>query len=349
MVSILVMNGQSPFRKTIRDLAEVSTVHGLRYALNFQSHFLDRFLWTVTVVIAMGLGIYTSARLYLDWQNDPVTTTIGTVALPITDIDFPAITLCSPGNDMKGLYKVADILREDWDAFWNASERRTRRGEGRTLREMDPETVKEVVREFMADSIPGWPENLTLERFLLHMTTDHEALAVLFLFKTEKYARPGVPDFDILFNPDRAEEKAQALRDVQEDISTHFSSLDFSSERAHRALLTALWFTGLPCSELMAQCKWKGVVVPCSAIFHLIPTDIGFCCSFNHDPLVVMLRNSSFARILTEIEERYKAAPDAEGNVEAGCDEECQKQIKAITPQAGKHNGLQVSKKRIAC
>ena len=68
MVSIVVMTSQSPFRKTLRDLAEVSTVHGLRYALNFQSHLLDRFLWTVTVVVAMGLGIYTSARLYLDWQ-----------------------------------------------------------------------------------------------------------------------------------------------------------------------------------------------------------------------------------------------------------------------------------------
>lgn len=81
--------------------------------------------------------------------------------------------------------------------------------------------------------------------------------------------------------------------------------MDFSSPSRHRVLLNLLWFTGLPCKRLLTRCSWKSLDVPCDELFHLLPTDIGFCCSFNHDPLTDMLRGSHFAEVIALTEDRY--------------------------------------------
>ena len=62
--------------------------------------------------IAVGIM---SSRLYINWKNDPVVTTIGNAFLPITMLDFPAITICSPGNDLEDFYKIHQILLDDWN------------------------------------------------------------------------------------------------------------------------------------------------------------------------------------------------------------------------------------------
>ena len=84
----------SPLAQTLAELSEVSTVHGLRYALSCKSRLVDRAFWAVIVIGAFALSIYMSVQIYLNWKASPVVTTIGTNALPITDLDFPAITLC---------------------------------------------------------------------------------------------------------------------------------------------------------------------------------------------------------------------------------------------------------------
>jgi MFS-type transporter involved in bile tolerance (Atg22 family) len=45
----------------------------------------------------MCLGTYWSWYLYSDWQENPVLTTVTTTALPVINIDFPAVTICSEG------------------------------------------------------------------------------------------------------------------------------------------------------------------------------------------------------------------------------------------------------------
>jgi hypothetical protein len=37
---------------------------------------------------------------YLDWQDQPVLTTITTTAYSVKQIKFPAVTFCSPGTDV---------------------------------------------------------------------------------------------------------------------------------------------------------------------------------------------------------------------------------------------------------
>ena len=102
--------------KTVKGLADVTTVHGLRYALRSNSPYsFDRILWTVIVVSATIAVLVTSWSLYSGWQAHPVMTTIGNVSLPISELDFPAITICTPGNDLQSLYKVHQVLFEEWE------------------------------------------------------------------------------------------------------------------------------------------------------------------------------------------------------------------------------------------
>ncbi len=103
------------FRRTLSDLGEVSTVHGLRYSLVPRKQKstwwldLDRLVWALIVVTATVLASYLSFETYSTWSETPVVTTIGSTALPITALDFPAVTLCSPGNDLNSLYKIHEV------------------------------------------------------------------------------------------------------------------------------------------------------------------------------------------------------------------------------------------------
>jgi len=47
----------------------------------------------------LSLGVYWSYYLYADWQEKPVLTTVTTTALPVTLVNFPAVTICAEGDN----------------------------------------------------------------------------------------------------------------------------------------------------------------------------------------------------------------------------------------------------------
>ena len=51
-------------------------------------------------------SISCSHKIYVNWKEQPVITTINTVAYPIENIEFPAITICSQGS-AKDLTEIA--------------------------------------------------------------------------------------------------------------------------------------------------------------------------------------------------------------------------------------------------
>ena len=48
-------------------------------------------------------------QAYVDWQNNPVLTSVQTTGLPISEIDFPAINRFDQDEDHKVLVKVYDV------------------------------------------------------------------------------------------------------------------------------------------------------------------------------------------------------------------------------------------------
>lgn len=41
----------------------------------------------------------------------------------------------------------------------------------------------------------------------------------------------------------------------------------------------------LGCNEMLSGCSWLGVHMPCSQLFRMVKSSLGFCCSFNYHGL----------------------------------------------------------------
>ena len=60
-----------------------TTVHGLSYIYDSTSSLLDRCLWLAICVSFAFLAVFMSVKSYIDWHDDPVTTTLLTTGRKI--------------------------------------------------------------------------------------------------------------------------------------------------------------------------------------------------------------------------------------------------------------------------
>ena len=84
--------------QTCREYASSTTAHGFSYVVEQGNSVAERILWSIIVVLALMFTTSQMSTLYMEWQNDPVITTLDTVALPIEEVQFPAITICPQGS-----------------------------------------------------------------------------------------------------------------------------------------------------------------------------------------------------------------------------------------------------------
>ena len=60
----------------LREYSSRTTVHGLSYIYDSTSSLLDRCLWLAICVSFAFLAVFMSVKAYIDWHDDPVTTTL---------------------------------------------------------------------------------------------------------------------------------------------------------------------------------------------------------------------------------------------------------------------------------
>ena len=90
-------------KEDIFDFAENSTTHGVAYLLERDVHSWSRVLWFCIVVSLFALAVFMIMSLYQSWQDGPITTTVDNPAVPISEVEYPAITICGMGT-------IKDIL-----------------------------------------------------------------------------------------------------------------------------------------------------------------------------------------------------------------------------------------------
>ena len=64
--------------KTATDYAATTTVHGLSYAFDASKVVFDRLLWLLVCIVLFALAIYFSVTAYVQWQDNPVLTSVKT-------------------------------------------------------------------------------------------------------------------------------------------------------------------------------------------------------------------------------------------------------------------------------
>jgi hypothetical protein len=81
----------------IQEYSEYSTIQGVLYIFKGNQTQVGRIFWSLVIFAMLLLGTYWSVAAYSNWQDNPIITTVKTSALPIKDIEFPAVTICSQG------------------------------------------------------------------------------------------------------------------------------------------------------------------------------------------------------------------------------------------------------------
>jgi hypothetical protein len=62
--------------RILRQYSTQSTIAGLHYAFEPSQSKIFNFLWFVAILILTVLGAYLSVKNYIDWDKEPVVTTV---------------------------------------------------------------------------------------------------------------------------------------------------------------------------------------------------------------------------------------------------------------------------------
>ena len=88
-----------------REFLQSSTIHGLAYIGSDRSQV--RLFWIFVVITGFSAAGLMIDQAFSSWADSPISTTIET--RPITDLDFPNVTLCPPRNSYTSL--IPDLVR----------------------------------------------------------------------------------------------------------------------------------------------------------------------------------------------------------------------------------------------
>ena len=103
------------FKKHIQAFGKNTTIHGIDYITNQTMNRLERFIWFVLFLASTALATILVFSSYNEWQNNQVVTTLKTVAKPVTDLEFPAITICGAGQHMSNVERALYKNFNEWD------------------------------------------------------------------------------------------------------------------------------------------------------------------------------------------------------------------------------------------
>ncbi|TRY67303.1 hypothetical protein TCAL_07234 [Tigriopus californicus] len=306
----------TPFKRTLRGYAGSASVHGINYFADMGQHWCPRFFWLVAVLFFLMLGSYWSGLDYLHWISHPVVITAKSFGKPISNLEFPAISICSQGFNLDILDKILDNsnVNNTWFRFMI---------QGMISGDMERFVESCLLRKGnLKDCFNNWDHDPSFEEPIIAKTQS----------------------IDLFLNPKRVDEKRRLIRDAQTTIRNLFTEYDIDLD--NKTLTDLLWHSSLPCFdqnrisnhnhqyESLKWCSWKNVPVPCSAIFQKFPTIEGICCAFNLNAADLYVENSLREWILTSQREDFLNSFE-KAEAFSGWPSN-------PIPKAGKQNGLMV-------
>ena len=93
MVTTTIQDVKNQIVQGANEYFRDTTIHGLRYIIEGRNVY-EKILWTLLVVTAFTKGGSIIVQTYITWDDEPLQTTIDKMAVPITELPFPAITIC---------------------------------------------------------------------------------------------------------------------------------------------------------------------------------------------------------------------------------------------------------------
>ncbi len=116
-----------------------------------------------------------------------------------------------------------------------------------------------------------------------------------------------------LLDPNLKVNKSRAIKYKKAALQDMMFRLN--QTEAYNSIFSILWYSNFPCFEvkgitsefdgekaILRSCRWKGVSIPCSAIFTTFPTDRGMCCSFNIEAADKIFQSGTFTNQLEKMQ-----------------------------------------------
>ena len=122
---------------------------------------------------------------------------------------------------------------------------------------------------------------------------------------------------DILVDPVFEQDLDNGIVIETNQVMKTINSLDRT--KTFKNIFQTMWYSGLPCFDLanvtankegdrsiLKYCEWKGLPIPCSAIFSTFPTDRGMCCSFNMEAAEAVFHGETYPQIVQALQMKDK-------------------------------------------
>ena len=107
-------NKRSVLHATADEYAEGATVHGVGYIFDELLPTIDRVIWGVSVGFFFVLAVLFTTNAYTDWQDNMVITTLKNTAKDVSELVFPAVTVCSEGLNMDAVSRALSRDFSEW-------------------------------------------------------------------------------------------------------------------------------------------------------------------------------------------------------------------------------------------
>ena len=130
--------------ETATEFSEATSIHGFAYISNGRNSGVERLFWTIMVILAISFTTYQVVVLYKEWQDEPVISTLETVAEPIENIEFPAVTICPQGSRQEIIDSV--LFRQLKEYI------ERKKGKSSAL---SPDEMVEITDQFLKEVYPG--------------------------------------------------------------------------------------------------------------------------------------------------------------------------------------------------
>ena len=122
LTTSIAMVKHSNIADCLNEYSGVATVHGVFYAFSKDVPLLARLVWFCLVIGGLFYAFFMSFQSFENWQNNPIITTLEDTNYPISEVEYPAITICSQGLNLKA---VENVLAREYE-LWKKQNRNKR-------------------------------------------------------------------------------------------------------------------------------------------------------------------------------------------------------------------------------
>lgn len=105
-------NSSSVYHEFMDEFCENSSIHGIKYMGDRKRHWIERLWWLVAFV----LSIYGCSRLIYNawqrWEHNPVIVSFSEKTMSISEIPFPAVTICPETKTDAEMFNFTCMFRK---------------------------------------------------------------------------------------------------------------------------------------------------------------------------------------------------------------------------------------------